>query len=764
MIKYISQRLWLFIFSVGLIIASMGCEQNHKNTSHFIGIPESPSLSAKQSMELMHIEKGFVVKLVAEEPLVSAPVAMNFDEHGRLWVVEMENYMPDTLGTGEDNPTGKIAILSDKNGDGLMDERKVFLDSLVLPRAICLIDNGILVAESPRLWFYEIKNDHPVKKILVDSAYAIGGNVEHQPNSLFRAMDNWIYSGESHKRYKKNGDHWLIEKTHMRGQWGMTQDDQGRLFYNNNSENLLGDYFSPGVGAYNLNQRHVSGFNEKIVPDTRVYPARPNTGVNRGYMDGILDDSMHLVNFTAACGPVIYSGNLFGPAYYGNAFIAEPAANLIKRDILSDEGFKVKGEVAYKNKEFLASEDERFRPVNLYNGPDGALYIVDMYRGIIQHKTYLTPYLKSEIKKRDLTTPLNCGRIYKVVPIVKKEETVSFTDPDKLVALLQNPSAWVRSKAQDLLVDKKNISVAPQLRKLLENKSQPFALIHSLWTLEGLGVLQVSDVLPLLQENNEAIKSQALSVLPSLLDKKNYRIFLPIFEEIVNSNDSINAPYVAFLAHFIKPFNSEKSRDLLISLIKKYPDNKYIVDAVISNLQDDETAWYKISTDLNPDTNLIINRRLKTVINDKTKALSKNNAKMLEKDFPKGAKLFQSVCQTCHGMDGGGIQSLAPPLNNSNWVNGEKNTLISIVLYGLNGPVPVAGKTYQAPEINGEMPGIGSNSDIKDDDVAQVLNYIRNSWSNHGSNITIDDVKTIRSKFKGRQKSFTIKELNGLKF
>ncbi len=759
-----TQMLRLSIFTGVLIFALAGCKQSHKNSTDSRVIPESPSLSAKQSMKLMNVENGFVVKLVAEEPLVSAPVAMNFDNQGRLWVVEMENYMPDTLGTGEDNPTGKIVILSDKNGDGLMDERKVFLDSLILPRAICLIENGILVAESPRLWFYEIQNDRPVKKILVDSAYAIGGNVEHQPNSLFRAMDNWIYNGESDKRYRKKGNDWLIENTHMRGQWGMTQDDLGRLFYNNNSENLLGDYFSPGFGAYNRNQKHVAGFNEKIVPDTRVYPARPNTGVNRGYMDGILDDSMRLVNFTAACGPVIYSGTLFGTQYYGNAFIAEPAANLIKRDILNDEGFMVNGKVAYKNKEFLASKDERFRPVNLYNGPDGALYIVDMYRGIIQHKTYLTPYLKNEIKKRDLTMPLNCGRIYKVVPIDKKEESVSFTGPDQLVALLQNPSAWVRSRAQDLLVDERNISVAPQLRKLLENKSEPFALIHALWTLEGMGILKVSDVLPLLRENNQAIKSQALSVLPSLLDTKNYQVFLPIFEEIINRNDSINAPYVAFLAHCIKPFNSEKSRELLINLIKKYPDNKFVVDAVISNLQDEETAWFKISTNLNPDTNLIINRRLKTVINDKTKTLNKNNAKKLEKDFPKGAKLFQSVCQTCHGTDGSGIQSLAPPLNNSNWVNGDKNTLISIVLYGLNGPVLVAGKVYKAPEINGEMPGIGNNSDIEDDDVAQVLNYIRNSWSNHGSKITVDDVKTIRNKFKGRQKSFTIKELNGLKF
>ena len=379
-------------------------------------IAEAPQLSPEESLKKMHVAQGFTVKLIAAEPLVKAPIAMSFDDKGRIWVVDMQDYMPDTVGTGEDDPSGKIVILTDTNGDGVMDESKVFLDSLVLPRAICLIENGILVAEPPKLWHYDIVNDKPTNKTLVDSSYAEGGNVEHQPNGLFRAMDNWIYNAKSDKRYRKEGTRWVEERTHFRGQWGITQDDYGRLFYNTNSENLLGDYFSPGFGAENTDQKNVAGFVKKIVNDNHVYPARPTPGVNRGYMEGILDDSLRLVNFTAACGPVIYQGNTFGKDYEGNAFVAEPAGNLIKRNILSDDGYVVIGKEAYKNKEFLASEDERFRPVNLSNGPDGALYVVDMYRGIIQHKTYLTPYLKNEIKERRLTRPLNCGRIYKIVP------------------------------------------------------------------------------------------------------------------------------------------------------------------------------------------------------------------------------------------------------------------------------------------------------------------------------------------------------------
>ena len=322
----------------------------------------SPVLSAEESMNTMKTEAGFEVKLVASEPLITAPVAFTFDENGRIWAVEMNGYMPDTLGTGEDIPDGKIVILEDKDKDGVMDSRKVFLDSLVMPRAICPIGKGVLVAEPPNLWYYEINKDKPGKKVLVDGHYTDGGNVEHYPNGLLRAMDNWIYNAKSSKRYRKRGDKWIIEQTHFRGQWGISQDNYGRLYYNTNSQNLLGDYFSPGFGSGNKNQKNVKGYNETIVADNNVYPLRPNLGVNRGYLPGILDSTTkHLVNFTAACAPLVYRGGVFGKGYESNVFVAEPSANLIKRNIATDSGYIVNGKQAYQGKEFLASTDERFR-------------------------------------------------------------------------------------------------------------------------------------------------------------------------------------------------------------------------------------------------------------------------------------------------------------------------------------------------------------------------------------------------------------------
>lgn len=724
----------------------------------------SPVLSATEAIEKMHVADGFAVKLVASESLTTAPVALNFDESGRIWIVEMEDYMPDTSGTGEEEPLGKVAILSDKNGDGVMDDRKVFLDSLVLPRAICLIENGILVAESPKLWFYEIENDRPVNKTLVDSAYAEGGNVEHQPNGLLRALDNWIYNAKSGKRYRKKGNKWLIENTHFRGQWGITQDDQGRLLYNTNSENLLGDDFSPGLGAYNKNQRSVSGYNKKIVANNRVYPVRPTPGVNRGYVEGVLDDSLRLVNFTAACAPVVYNGSLFDKEYYGNVFVAEPSANLIKRNKLKDEGFKIEGKQAYEGKEFLASEDERFRPVNLFVGPGGAMYVIDMYRGIIQHKTYLTPYLKNEIKDRDLTQPLNCGRIYKIVPKDKKEEMVTMPqETAQLVALLGSENGWARNKAQQLLIDGKRTDAIAALRNNLTATNNVLALTHSLWTLEGLGDVQPADVMPLLEQNEWKIRMQGLSVLPSVLNKKNVQQFLPVFQKMIDQNDTLAAPYIGFLVHHIQPLNPTAARNLLLTLTKKYAASIYVADAIITNLENKEAAYYKEAISFNADTTLAINKRLKKVIDDIVSAKNNSNAKKLAKEFPKGVALFESICQTCHGKDGNGVPSLAPPLNGSDWVTGDKNKLIPIVLYGLTGPVKVAGKVYKSPEINGDMPGIGQNTEFTDEDIAQLLSFVRKSWSNKAGKISAADVTNTRNKYKDRQKTFTAEELNKIK-
>lgn len=718
-------------------------------------------MSAEASLDNMQVEEGFEVKLVASEPLISAPVAITFDNRSRIWALEMNGFMPDTLGTGEDQPSGKVVILEDTDQDGEVDSRKVFLDSLQLPRALCLIENGILVAEPPYLYYYDIKNDKPVNKVLVDSLYADEGNVEHQPNGLLRAMDNWIYNAKSAKRYRKDGDHWIIEKTHFRGQWGLSQDNYGRLYYNHNSANVLGDYFSPGLGATNKNQREVAGYNMAIVPDNRVYPAHATSGVNRGYLPGVLDDSLRLVDFTAACAPLIYRGNLFDSKFNLNAFVAEPAGNLVKRNVLDfQHGYEVTGVQAYAQKEFISSVDERFRPVNLHDGPDGALYVVDMYRGIIQHKTYLTPYLKKEIKERNLTLPLVCGRIYKVVPKGKKPKFRSMPeDPQKLVALLADRNGWIRDRAQQILVDRKNNDVVPALQKSLKSNNV-YARIHALWALEGLHQLRTADVLAALKVNSWPVKMQALSVIPSVIDKSSAPAYIEALNQPVLLNDKQAAPYLALLGNIIRKYDAAAAAAMLNKVVKAYSNDKFVSDAVIANIEGKEEAFQKQIIAQFPDTALAINKQLKTIVTNKFNALSNNDPEESERKFPRGAALFRTNCQTCHGADANGIKSLAPPLNKSEWVTGKKEKLIGIVLFGLTGPVEVNKHLYTKPEIMADMPGIGASAEFSDEDIAQLLSYIRNYGRNRADKVTQQEVTDMRNKLKGRDKAFTIAELN----
>ena len=279
------------------------------------------------------IEDGFELSVVASEPLLKAPVALDFDIEGRIWVAEMTGFMKNLEGSGEGDPTGTIKILEDYDKDGIMDNVTVFLDSLVMPRALALAYDGLLYAEPPNLWFVEIEGNSPKNRVLVDSTYAPEGNPEHQANGLLLHLDNWIYNAASSFRYQRKDGVWRKEPTTYRGQWGITRDNFGRLFYNNNSTQLLGDYVLPNRLIRNQFMVPKKGVNRILTKDQRVFPIH-NAAVNRGYIKGELDADSLLLNVTAACGPLVYRGGNFPSDYDQNVFICIPEANLIKRNLL----------------------------------------------------------------------------------------------------------------------------------------------------------------------------------------------------------------------------------------------------------------------------------------------------------------------------------------------------------------------------------------------------------------------------------------------
>lgn len=460
-------------------------------------IPPAPALSVEEALETFDLAPGFKIEVVAADPLVFDPVAMQIGPDGRIWVVEMRGYMPNVDGIGEDAPIGTIAVLSDADGDGRMDERTEFAGGLVMPRGVALVDDGVLVAAPPTLWHMRDTDGDGVadERTVVSESYGDRQNPEHTANGLLWGLDNWIYNANDDERLRYNQGEWEYDPAPDRGQWGIAQDDAGRLFYNTNSSPLKFDLFPGEYLLRNPDLKSHDAINREAIANHELplFPSRITPGVNRGYR--ILDEDGYLPHMTAASAPVIYRGSAFPEVFYGDAFIPEPAGNLIKRlkiDHTADGDWV--GSNPYDHFEFLTSTDERFRPVSLYNGPDGALYIVDMYRGIIQHRIFVTSFLRAQIIERELETPIGMGRIYRVVPNDAEPATapnLHTATTDELVAALSRKDAWWRETAQRLLVEQRDYTAVPALQEIALDPTNPGHL-NALWTLDGIGAIELS--------------------------------------------------------------------------------------------------------------------------------------------------------------------------------------------------------------------------------------------------------------------------------
>ena len=330
----------------------------------FEKIPPSPALSPRDALKTFVIHEDFEIETVAHDPVVQNPLALRFDGDGRMWVVEMRAYMPNANGEGEEEPIGRISIHEDTNGDGFYDKTSVFLDGLNQPRSMAFYKNGILYGGHEKLYFVENLDGKAGKMTVIDENYTQGGNVEHRTNALLRGLDNWIYNVKSDARYREIEGKWVKEKTTFRGQWGMSQDNYGRLHYNQNWFGIAADQLLPNTLKRNPNYLLGGGHGTRISFRDKLYPARITPGVNRGG-EGDIDENGYLKAATGAAGPVVYRGDQFPPAFRNTALFCEPTANLVRMIHVDRKDGLLKGEHRMGEREFLASTDERFRPVNL---------------------------------------------------------------------------------------------------------------------------------------------------------------------------------------------------------------------------------------------------------------------------------------------------------------------------------------------------------------------------------------------------------------
>ncbi len=695
----------------------------------------------KVSLDGYQIEEGFELSVIASESFFKAPVSMDFDNKGRMWVVEMIGYMPNLEGIGEDEPNGRISILEDLDKDGIIDHSKVFLNKLVLPRGLAHVYGGLLYVDGPKLWFVEIKNDKPGKKTLVDPIYAEGGNVEHSSNGLMMNIDNWIYNADYNFRYQLKNGKWIKEPSSNRGQWGITHDNFGRLYYNNNSTQLQGDMVLPNKAIRNKYFRPIVAENQRLT-NNKVYPIH-QTSVNRGYQKGVLDARGYLTEVTAACAPLVYRGAAFPEAYNQNVFVCVPEANLIKRNILTFKNTQTTAAQAIEGKEFIASTDEGFRPVNLFNGPDGAMYIVDMHRGIIQHKAYISQYLTEQLAGKKLDTLQNAGRILKVVSKAGKLNAVpdlSKATTKELLALLSSPNGWLRDRVQQILIQKKDLTISKDLLALAKNSNEFATAIHALYVLEGLNALTLgilSDIIA--QSKQPETIAHALGLLERFASVPNEAKMKTISTQLLTQNNEIIDLYLAFSLNAWLKVGDETFVPILAQIEKKYADKKVFQEAITSSLEGKEENYIKTQ---NPNTILKSNLSL-AVSNHQKKEL--NPIFVKEKNVvdnrTRGLQLFRSICATCHGADGKGIENLAPPLKGSEYIDGSMKRLAAIILHGVSGPITVNGKLYQ---LNNEMPALLNNKDVSDQDIVDIIQYTQNALAKEGKRISVDDVKKQR--------------------
>ena len=701
-------RLFLIIFMTLLLPTVPAAEKKKVETPSALPkwrqweLGPSEPVPADKALSTFKIAPGFKLELFAAEPMVVDPVCMSWDGNGRAWVVEMRGYMPDVAGTGESSlKVGKVVVLEDTNNDGKADKKTDYLDGLIMPRAIAMVQGGVLVAEPPNIWFcQDTDGDLKCDKKTKVASFARQGPVEHTDNGLVPCLDNWMYNAKSNKRFMFRDGKMITSTARFRGQWGICQDDYGRLYSTSNSRYLNSDwemYHNP------------KGFANAAVKTSDINSIRPNPGINRGYKPEMLRKDGRLARITAISGPGVYRSVRYPEEYAGAAFIPEPAANALTSHLFkeTDKGLgvsehKLFADKDFQKREFLCSTDERFRPVSVYSGPDGCIYIVDLYRGILQHKAYVTSfYLKPYILERKLEVPVGMGRIYRIVYTAKGRDKIQprllSASITELVKTLSHPNGWWRDTAQRLLVQRHDPKSVPLLKKAVAASENHLSRIHALWALEGMNALDLATIERGLKDKHNKVQMTALVISGRL--------------------------------------RATADQDKAIEAVQVLGTSKL---EQLSSLSEQMV------------------KRLKGEI------IAKSGGPPKIKKMPKGdhgeavrrgIEVYNILCITCHLADGKGADNLAPPLADSDWVTGSTERLIRIALHGVQGPIEVNGSRYRHPEI---MPGLGLA--LKDQQIADVLTYIRTAWGGK-SQVEEKDVKRVRAAHKDRVIPWEVKEL-----
>jgi len=566
---------------------------------------DSPPLSPADSFKKIHVRPGYEAELVAAEPLLESPVAIDWDEHGRLWVVEMVDYPLGLDGKGK--PGGRVRILEDTNGDGKYDKTTLVADGLRFPTGIITWRDGAIVTAAPDILLLKPGNSSNEKDWTQEVLYTgfFEANQQLRVNGLRWGLDNWVYcaNGAHHGAYgtatkikssitgnmiplgsrdfRFKPDTGELDPQSGPAQFGRNPDNWGNWFGVQNSWPLwhyvLQDHYirrNPHVPAPDPVQQVIGPKNPKVFPSGKLEKRFHS-----------FDESGH---FTSACAAMIYRDELLFGANSMHSFTCEPFHNLVHHGVIEDDGVSLKGNRAPEEQtsEFFSSADRWTRPVMTRTGPDGALWVVDMYRYMIEHPEWLTPEGRAELMPHYRAGD-DRGRIYRVFPVGHQPPMPRRLDKltvPELVAGLNSANGWQRDKIQQMLVWKQDQTAVPVLEKVATSgrgvpppaRSDALARLHALCTLDGLNALKPELVERALGDPEPGVRINSLRLAEP-------RFTSAIFSAAAKLVDDPNRKVVLQLACTLGQWNDPRVGEVLGRLTIANHADKFIMAAVMSS-------------------------------------------------------------------------------------------------------------------------------------------------------------------------------------
>lgn len=697
--------------------------------------PKAPvlPLSVADEQKLFLLPPGYKIEPILTEPAIEQPGAIAFDGNGRMYVLELRSYMLDADSKNELDPVSRISRWEDKDNDGVYETGTTFVDNLVFPRFVLPYGKDCILSmesDADNVYKYtDTDGDGKAdKKEFFTSKYGRSGNVEHQQAFMYWGMDNWLYSTVNAFRIRETPQGIIREKTGAnRAQWGLTHDDDGKLWFQGGASGLPSHFqFPVQYGNFEIPNEFAKGFD---VP----WGAAVKTADMQGGMDEVRQPDGSLNRVTGSAGNDVYRGDRLPASIKGQYFYGEPVARIVRQvNPVVTEGLTTLHNVFQDQKsEFLRSTDPLFRPVDMTTAPDGTLYITDMYHGIIQEGqwTQRGSYLRTKIEQYQLDKVIGLGRIWRItyegMERDKTKPRMFEESAAQLVKHLEHPNGWWRDMAQQLLVLKKDLSVVPLLNRMALKHKNLTTRFHAIWTLEGLGALSIKTTQKLLKDPNPRLRIQALRASETLY-KNGDKTLEPDYQRLLTDPNTDVLIQAMLTAKFLKLPNLEQG--IKGAMAQNKATGVKVIGEQILNPPKPRNAGPFGAPELTEVQKAIVER---------------------------GSTIYNELCSQCHGNTGMGTPAgdgklMAPALAGSARMQGHPEYAIKVVLHGMDGAIE--GKTYA-----GNM--MASMKDQSDQWVADVVSYIRSELSNDASFVSPEQVAVVRAKTSAQTAMYKYNDL-----